>query len=125
MKLMYIMQAVLLVVGSAVLFLFSNWRAASSYAVGTTLSLANVALLAVLWGRLLQKKLVALSLFIIVFKYAILGAILYQLLKTSWLSPAWFCVGLGTVMLAALGMALFSDSDAEQPDPSPLTGSKL
>jgi hypothetical protein len=49
-----------------------------------------------------QKKLIALAVLIIVFKYAILGIIIYLLVKQSWLLPLWFAGGVSSMMVAAL-----------------------
>jgi hypothetical protein len=64
-----------------------------------------------LWGRLIAKKLVAVALLIIVFKYAIFGIILYKILLTSWVQPLWFSAGIGNIVLAALLAALTTDNE--------------
>ena len=112
MKNLYLIQIALLVLGGAGAYLADSWSAAASFVCGALLILANVAVLAWAFRRLLQKKLVALSTALIVFKYAILGTILYQILKASWLSPLWFCVGVGTLMLAAFGTALSTEGES-------------
>ena len=112
MKNLYLIQIGLLVLGGVAILIGDSWSAAASYACGALLILFNVVILAWAFRRLLQKKLIALSTGLIVFKYAILGTILYQILKASWLSPLWFCVGVGTLMLAAFGTALSSEGES-------------
>lgn len=107
MRKLYVIQAALLVLGTLLAgWVSENWHAAASFAMGSGLVFMNVVLLAWAGARLMQKKRLALSTFVIVFKYAILGVILYKILKTPWVHPLWFCAGVGTLMLASIGMAL-------------------
>lgn len=84
-----------------------------SYLFGAGLVLFNAALLGTLWDRLLKKKLVALGLFIIVFKYAILAAIIYWILHISWVSILWFVAGISSLMVAAVVFVLMPLKDGE------------
>lgn len=72
--------------------------------------LANVLMLAAIWDRLLRKKLIALSLFIIVIKYALLGVVIYKTFAISWIEPLFFSLGVGSFCLAAMFYALISPS---------------
>ncbi|MNS76869.1 hypothetical protein D3C72_1104270 [compost metagenome] len=58
------------------------------------------------YGLIFKKKLIALAIGIIVFKYAILGIIIFQLVKQPWLSSLWFCLGIATFGVSALVYAL-------------------
>lgn len=102
-----IIQAVVLLIGSAVLAILSTSHNALSFAAGAGVMMFNVGALWILWSRLIQKKLIALALAIIVFKYAILGIIIYQLLKAPWVSVIWLSVGFGMLMVASLLYPLF------------------
>lgn len=91
-----------------------DWYAALSYGIGSGVTLINVAGTTWLWGRVFERKLLALAAFVIVFKYAILGLILFRLLKTEWMSIPWFCVGISTLVLGILGKALFGSPEASE-----------
>lgn len=100
MKLFFIIQISIILVGSLVLAEFIDTKSAASFAGGSGLILFNVASLAFVWFHMIQKKLVAVSLMIIVFKYAILGVIIYKLLSFEWIQKGWFCVGLGSLIVS-------------------------
>jgi hypothetical protein len=104
----------LLILGFGALAVTNTMQNAASYASGVAVVLFNVITLYFVWLRFLRKKLIALALGIIVFKYAILGLIIYQLLHSTWLSPIWFCVGLGSLMLGSLIFALFGPEISEE-----------
>lgn len=104
----------LLVAGSLALAATNTMQNAASYATGVLVVLFNVATLYFVWSRILRKKFIALALGIIVFKYAILGLIIYRLLHTEWLSAIWFSVGLSTLMLGSLIFALFGPEISEE-----------
>lgn len=108
MKLFLIIQLVLTVIGGLILMELGKGGAAASFAVGSGLIFANVAVLAFVWFFVIQKKLIALSLMIIVFKYAILGVIIYKLLSYEWLNKGWLCVGLGSLVVTTLIYGIFS-----------------
>ncbi len=63
----------------------------------------------------MRKKQVALSLGIIVFKYAFLGMIIYVLLRQPWLHPLWFGAGLGTLVISSglFGFTLLNKQGSE------------
>lgn len=108
MKLFLLIQLLFTVIGGLLLMQFRDGGAAASFAVGSTLILLNVAILGFVWFYVIQKKLIALSLTIIVFKYAILGVIIYKLLSYEWLSESWLCVGLGSLVLTTLIFGILS-----------------
>lgn len=70
--------------------------------------IANVALLAFVWSRLLKKKLIALGLLIIVTKYALLGVVLYKTFDIAWVEPLFFALGVGSFGLAAAVFGMVS-----------------
>jgi hypothetical protein len=89
-----------------VLSLFAQKQGIASFFSGSLLVLLNAYILWFAWSFLLKKKLVALSLIAIVFKYAILGIIIYKLLKQTWLNPLYLGFGVGTLALTALVFSL-------------------
>ena len=102
MKLFFIIQITVILAGSLIFAEIVDTKSAASFASGAGLILLNVAVLAFVWLYLIQKKLVAVSLTIIVFKYAILGVIIYKLLNLEWIQQSWFCVGLGSLVFSTL-----------------------
>lgn len=58
------------------------------------------------FGWIFKKKLVALAIGIIVFKYAILGIIMFTLVKRSWFNPLWFAMGVASFVLSGIFYAL-------------------
>lgn len=73
----------------------------SVLAGGATVFL-NLILLWLGWGFLLRKKFVALAAPLVVIKYAILGIIIYQLMRQPWLSPVFFLAGVSTLLASIL-----------------------
>lgn len=92
-------QALLVLIGFFALFLNNNRDFAYSYLIGSALILSNLIILSVAWALVIEKKLIALAATIIVFKYALLGAIVYQVLKLDWVSTGWFSVGITSLVL--------------------------
>jgi len=91
-----------------------NKESAASYFSGSILILANVTVLTIAWSFITQKKFVALAVSVIVFKYAILGVIIYRLLKYSWLDPMWMSIGLGSLLLTTILFGLLQILNKEQ-----------
>lgn len=114
MKLFFIIQIVVTLGGSLLLLEMAEQKGAASFACGSGLILLNVATLAFVWFQMIQKKLVAVSLTIIVFKYAILGVIIYKLLSFEWIQRGWFCVGLGSLVISTGVYAIFSSKKDEE-----------
>ncbi len=116
MKLFFIIQAAVTVLGAIILAEGRNAESAASFAIGSGIVLFNVLSLAFVFSRLIQKKLIALSLSIIVFKYAILGIIIYKLLSLAWIDRLWLCVGLASLVVSALFYASVARSDDDDED---------
>lgn len=95
-----------MLLGAALAFSPNASQKSASYLAASGLMLINVGLLYWVWQRCLQKKLVALAILIIVFKYAILGWIVYRLLSSSWLDIVWFSMGIGSLILSSSLTAL-------------------
>jgi hypothetical protein len=108
-KRILIIQLPIIVVGTIVLTYADTERSGLAFLFGSSLVLLNLVLHGFVWSRMFRKKLVALGLFVIVFKYAILGAIIYTILRLPWMdsrSILWFSAGVGSLMLSAVVFAL-------------------
>jgi hypothetical protein len=106
MKRVLIFQALILAAGTILLYCYGPQQAAPSYIVGGFIVGGNFILLGNAWKMIFNKKQVALSVLIIVFKYAILGVIIYVLVNQKWLSPFWFSAGIASMMVASLAYGL-------------------
>ena len=71
----------------------------SSYLVGSWLAFTNVTVLFWFVRRIMAKKQVAIATAVIVFKYLILGAIIYFAVTRIRIHGIWFGAGLMTVLL--------------------------
>ncbi|MFS4458936.1 hypothetical protein [Bdellovibrio sp. HCB2-146] len=106
MKLIIIFQALFTILGSLLLAHFAALPQALSYAAGSGLIFLTFVLLAWGWSLIFSKKMIALAIGIIVFKYAILGIIIYTLVKLSWFTPLWFALGVASFAISALIYAI-------------------
>lgn len=70
----------------------------------------NFALLAWVWHMIGRKKLIALSLLIIVSKYTILAVLLYRILSLPWIRPVSFLVGISIFVFAAVLLGVYQQS---------------
>jgi hypothetical protein len=102
MKRVLIFQALFLAVIGLGLYFYGARQEALSFIVGGFIVTGNFILLGTGWNMVFNKKLVALSVLIIVFKYAILGVIIYVVVKQIWLLPIWFAGGIASMMMASL-----------------------
>jgi len=102
MKTFLISQSLVTVLGWLTLSTFYASHQAYSFASGSILILLSFFLMGLAWGFIFQKKLIALSIGIIVFKYAILGIIIFTLVKQSWFDTLWFSLGVASLILSAL-----------------------
>jgi hypothetical protein len=112
MKKVFLIQLVILVLGTVIIALALSTQQAISYNIGAALILANLIIVTWVWSQILQKKFVALSVSIIVFKYAIFGFIIYKILGLPNVDSVWFSVGLSTmvptVLIYAATLAMFT-----------------
>lgn len=100
---------------TTVIYLFLNITSAKSFAAGASLAMLNLIALVFTWTHILKKKLVALSIGVIVFKFAILGWIIYRVVTGEIFQVGWFSAGLALVVLTALATALnFARIQAEE-----------
>jgi len=114
MKTILLLHLPVCLLGYLLLLLVSTPNDATSYLIGSGLIQANFWLLWVGWSLIFKKKLVALSVAIIVFKYAILGVIIYRLLRQPWLSPLWFAIGIASFAIAAVIYAFLEGLKKEE-----------
>lgn len=116
MKRVLLFQALMLAVGYILLRFNGPQYADLSFAVAGLIVMGNFILLGSGWKLVFRKKLIALSVLIIVFKYAILGVIIYHFVKQSWLQPFWFATGVATMMGASLIYALTQGFFEKEPE---------
>jgi hypothetical protein len=117
LKLFTVIQLAITLLGALVLAEGRDTASAASFAIGSGIVLFNVLSLGFVISRVIQKKLIALSVTIIVFKYALLGIIIYKLLGLAWVDRIWLCVGLASLVVSALFFASISsnsDDDSEE-----------
>ncbi len=104
----FFIQLILTTAGYLVLWSCAAEQA-EAFAIGGVLVAANFLILGILWGWIFGKKLIALAVSLIVFKYAILGLIIYQLIKVTAVDPFWFAMGVASFILSALIYALWTN----------------
>ena len=94
------------VVGSFLLAGFLGQQQSASFATGSLAIGLSFAMMAIGYGLIFKKKMIALAVGIIVFKYAILGIIIFTLVKLAWFDPLWFSMGVASLILSAITYAL-------------------
>jgi len=107
-------QIVISVIACLLLWFYGPHYAMGSFLSGVLVVAGNFILLATSWKLIFSKKLIAVSVLIIVFKYAILGIIVYRLVKASWMLPIWFSAGVTSMMISALIYGLTLDYFKEE-----------
>ena len=108
MKTVLLTQVALTTLGAMVIAAGLTTQAAISYVTGASLILVNISLLAWTWSKILNKKLVALAVSIIVIKYAIYAVIIYKIVSLAYINKTWFVLGLGTLMPSVLIFAFLN-----------------
>jgi hypothetical protein len=73
-----------------------------SVLIGSAISLGNLLGLYFIWSLIFSKKNVALAAFAIIFKYVVLGLILWKMASIQELNPIGLVLGLGTLVVAVL-----------------------
>jgi len=87
---------------------FGGFSLGASIALGAGLMLFDVVVLGWSWKRLIAKKSIALTVGIIVIKYAILLGSIYYLAREDWFSALGVGLGIASFMGAALILAILS-----------------
>ena len=115
MKFLIYFELVLGFVGSGLAFFLVAPTAGVSFAAGAAVTLFNFAVLVFGWPRILAKKQVAPATAAIVFKFAILGWILYLVAHSNdhgrGINLAWFAMGLATVIPSVIVTAFNMPTD--------------
>lgn len=73
-----------------------------SVLIGTAVSIGNLLGLYFIWKLIFSKKNVALAALAIIFKYVVLGLILWKMASIQELNPIGLVLGLGTLVVAVL-----------------------
>ncbi|AHZ85669.1 hypothetical protein AB1A81_00040 [Bdellovibrio bacteriovorus] len=106
MKYVLAIQALTTLLGGVLLGFFAAPQHTYSFISGALVILVSFFLMGWAWGLIFSKKLVALAIGIIVFKYAILGIIIFKLVDQTWFDTLWFALGVASFILSALGYAV-------------------
>ncbi len=88
--------------GTVILAYGAGEVAAKGFALGAGVSWFNLLSLVLTWPWILAKKLVALSVGVIVLKFAILGSIVYVTVFSRAVDLGWFAAGLTTVVVSVV-----------------------
>lgn len=91
---------------AAVLYYVSSSEMAWSCLFGAAVMLLNLLGLWILWKFIFSKKSIALAVLVIIFKYLILGLILWNLNQIQWMRPIGFISGLSSLMFGVVCAAL-------------------
>jgi len=106
-KKLILWQLSLTTLGAAAIAIFIGSNSGASYLIGAIGVTINLLLHLLVWRYLIGgKKLIAFAVSIIVFKYAIFGAIIYKILGLPWVSPIWFCAGISSFVLSSVMVAI-------------------
>ena len=106
-KITAISSFVAAVIFSVILYFTSGLETAVSCLFGGTVMVLNLFGLWFLWKLIFSKKSIALAVLVIIFKYLILGLILWNLNQIQWIRPLGFVLGLGSLVIGVLCTALF------------------
>lgn len=91
---------------TVILILFGQTRAFigfnKSVLIGSAISIGNLLGLYFIWKLIFSKKNVALAALAIIFKYVVLGLILWKMASIQELNPIGLVLGLGTLVVAVL-----------------------
>lgn len=92
---------------ASLLYFTSGFETAASCLFGGGVMVLNLFGLWFLWKLIFSKKSIALAVLVIIFKYLILGLILWNLNQIQWIRPLGFVVGLSSLMFGVVCGALF------------------
>lgn len=91
---------------SIALYFYGGGEMAVSCLFGGTIMVVNLLGIYLLWHLVFAKKSIALAVFVIIFKYLILGAVLWNLASVAWIRPVGLVLGLSTLVLGILSTTL-------------------
>ncbi len=116
MKIVLITQSLITALGGLLLGFFYAPQHSLSFVTGSLVILGSFFMLGIGFGMIFKKKLIALAIGIIVIKYAILGIIIFTLVKLAWFNPLWFSMGVASFVLSAIVYALKESLNREGKD---------
>ncbi len=90
------------VLAASLIYKFWGIEQAVATLIGGLLMFVNVISLSYLWKLIISKKSIALVIVVIIFKYLILGMILWGLTSGVWLKVEGFLVGIVSLIFAIL-----------------------
>lgn len=98
--------AINIVLYSIIISILSYFYFTTPFALGVLIGglfmLANLAGLSFVWRLIFSKKSIALAIMVIIFKYVVLGMILWSFATFKWLNTLGFVVGLASLLFAIL-----------------------
>ncbi len=80
---------------------------AFSCALGAAVMLTNLIGIWFFWKLVFLKKSIALAILVIIFKYVILGLILWDLSQYQWLQPVGFIIGLSSLLFGIVSSVFY------------------
>lgn len=99
-------QIVFTLIFGALSMIMASPHRANNFIIGSITILLSFVLMGVGFKLIFSKKLIALAVGIIVFKYAILGIIIYTLVHRPWFNPLWFSFGVSSLILSGFYYAM-------------------
>lgn len=106
MKIILLVQILVTLALGAPIYMMLGDKEAISFLIGAILILINAFLLWFAWKLIFTQKFVALSIGVIVFKYAILGIFIFKIIEKPWLDLLWFSMGIATFIAPAVAYAV-------------------
>lgn len=116
MNFVLVVQMLITAAGSIVLGSVYGIQQSASFATGSLAIALSFSMMAIGYGLIFKKKMIALAVGIIVIKYAILGIIIFTLVKLAWFNPLWFSMGVASFVLSAIVYALKESLNREGKD---------
>ena len=101
-----IITLVYTLIASGLSYYYLSGSFALSVFVGGTMMLLNLEAISFFWNLIFYKKSIALAVFVIIFKYVILGIILLGLSTSGWLNAIGFLIGLTSLVFSILAAML-------------------
>lgn len=104
-------QLILVTFGTASAYFLGSKEMAVSFLIGATTILVNYLLLMWSWTQIIYKKSIAMGFFVIVFKYAILAAVVYSAHQAGLIHQMALVVGLATILVSSTFKAYAKEED--------------
>lgn len=107
-KLIALLIFIYSLLGAIALKAIYNNQAAISCLFAGMIMIVNLVGLFFIWRIVFYKKSIALAVLVIIFKYLILGWLLWFLSESEWIHSIGFVVGFSTLLLAILSATLIN-----------------